>query len=259
MEERRSDRQSQEPTVALEDGGAAIHGDESDDEFEFSFGSQEPAAGDAAADELFADGRIRAFYPVFGQAFEDARAPPVSSDRRPPLRRLFLEEARNSSVGSTSSSSSSATADLDGADPDSYCVWTPGASASAASSPARSPRKSGSTGSLSGWRRVSQLVVGRSHSDGRDKFRFLSAPASPARDREQQQPKGKPVTGRKGKDKAGTEVDTVAASHRMFYGSAKPGPGAARRTFLPYRQDLVGLFSAPRGLSRILYQYQPSL
>jgi hypothetical protein len=112
--------------------------------------------------------------------------------------------------------------------------------------------------SLSGWRRVSQLVVGRSHSDGRDKFRFLSAPSSPAR--EQQQPKpGNPVTGRKGKDKAGTEVGTVAASHRMFYGNAKPAPGAARRTFLPYRQDLVGLFSAPKGLSRIQYQYQPSL
>jgi hypothetical protein len=111
--------------------------------------------------------------------------------------------------------------------------------------------------SLSGWRRVSQLVVGRSHSDGRDKFRFLSAPSSPAR--EQQQPKGKPATGRKGKDKAGTEVDTVAASHRLFYGGAKPAPGAARRTFLPYRQDLVVLFSAPKGLSRIQYQYQPSL
>jgi hypothetical protein len=257
MEERRSDdrQRQEEPTVAREDG-ALISGD---DEFEFSFGSRELATDEAAADELFADGRIRAFYPVFGRAFEDARAPPVSSDRRPPLRRLFLEEARNSSVGSTSSSSSSAAADLDGADPDSYCVWTPGASASAASSPARSPRKSGSTGSnlsLSGWRRVSQLVVGRSHSDGRDKFRFLSAPASPARE---EKPKGKPAMGRKGKDKAGTDVDTVAASHRLFYGGAKPAPGAARRTFLPYRQELVGIFSAPKGLSRIQYQYQPSL
>nr|BAJ98210.1 predicted protein [Hordeum vulgare subsp. vulgare] len=237
MEERRNDSQRQEPTVARADG-PPIPDDGSDDEFEFSFGSREPATGGAAADELFADGRIRPFYPVFGRAFDDAHAP-----GRRPLGRLFLEEARNSSVGSTSSSSSSAAtdaADLDGASPDSYCLWTPGASA--ASSPARSPRKSGSTGSLSRWRRVSELVVGRSHSDGKDKFRFLSAPPSPARD----QPKGKP----RGRDsKGGTELDTVAASHRMFYG-AKASPGAARRTFLPYRQDLVGLFSTPKGLSR---------
>ena len=235
-ERRRSDRQRQDPTITREHG-ALISGDESEEKFEFSFRSRDPPTGSAAADELF--------YPVFGRVFEDAARAPPPPEGRSPLARLFSEEARNSSVGSTSSSSSS---DLDGASPDSYCVWTPGASA--ASSLARSPRKSGSTGSLSGWRRVSELVLGRSHSDGRDRFRFLSAPPSPARER----PKGKPTAGRKGK--AGTsEVDTVAASHRMFYG-AKASPGAARPTFLPYRQDLVGLFSAPKGLSRS--QYQPS-
>ncbi|KAF7036869.1 hypothetical protein CFC21_047391 [Triticum aestivum] len=243
MEERRSDSRRQEPMVARADG-PPIPADESDDEFEFSFGSREPATGGATADELFADGRIRPFYPVFGRVFDDAHVP--SAPGRRPLGRLFLEEARNSSVGSTSSSSSSAATDagdLDGASPDTYCVWTPGASA--ASSPARSPRKSGSTGSLSRWRRVSELVVGRSRSDGRDKFRFLSAPPSPARE----QPKGKP----RGRDsKATTELDTVAAGHRQFYG-AKASPGAARRTFLPYRQDLVGLFSTPKGLSRSQY------
>uniref|UniRef100_A0ACD5VF49 Uncharacterized protein n=1 Tax=Avena sativa TaxID=4498 RepID=A0ACD5VF49_AVESA len=251
MEDRRSDRQSQEPAVVAREDGVPVSGDEqSDDEFEFSFGGQEPATDGAAADELFADGRIRAFYPVFGRVFEDGRAPPAP-DRRP-LRRMLLEDARNSSVGSTSSSCSSAatdSADLDGVSPDSYCVWTPGRSA--ASSPAQSPRKSGSTGSLSGWRRVSQLVIGRSHSDGRDKFAFFSAPPSPAREK---QTKGKP-TGRKGK--AATVVDTVAATHRMFYGGAKASPGAARRTFLPYRQDLVGLFSAPKGITR--GNYNPSI
>uniref|UniRef100_A0ACD5VL97 Uncharacterized protein n=1 Tax=Avena sativa TaxID=4498 RepID=A0ACD5VL97_AVESA len=251
MEHRRSDRrQLQEPTVAREDVAPVSGDDQSDDEFEFSFGSQEPATVGAAADELFADGRIRAFYPVFGRVFEDRRAPAAPEPR--PLRRLFLEDARNSSVGSTSSSSSSVatdSVDLDGLSPDSYCVWTPGRSA--ASSPARSPRKSGSTGSLSGWRRVSQLLIGRSHSDGRDKFGFLSAPPSPARE---QQPKGKP-TGRK--SKAATVANTVAASHRMFYGGGKASPGASRRTFLPYRQDLVGLFSTPKGITR--GNYQPSI
>ncbi|KQK08908.1 uncharacterized protein LOC100822333 [Brachypodium distachyon] len=251
--EPRSDRLRQEPTVATRENGGAVNnsGDESDGEFEFSFASRpDPAAatGGATADELF--------YPVFGRVFDETRAPV-----RRPLGKLFLEEsapARNSSVGSTSSSSSSAATDatdLDGVSPDTYCVWTPGAP-SPASSPARSPRKSGSTGSLSRWRRVSELlVIGRSHSEGRDKFRFLSAPPSPARDH---QPKAKPSQRGAVNAKAATELDTVAASHRMFYGSPKgsASPGAARRTFLPYRQDLVGLFSNAKGLSRSPY-YQP--
>uniref|UniRef100_A0A0A9CD78 Uncharacterized protein n=1 Tax=Arundo donax TaxID=35708 RepID=A0A0A9CD78_ARUDO len=35
----------------------------------------------------------------------------------------------------------------------------------------------------------------------------------------------------------------------MSYG-AKASPGTGRRTFLPYRQDLVGLFANVNGLSR---------
>ncbi|CAM0878878.1 unnamed protein product [Alopecurus aequalis] len=244
MEERRSDRQRQGSSITRVDS-ALISGDQSDDSFEFSFRSREPLTGGTAADELFADGRIRAFYPVFGRVYGDGRAPLAPEWRL--LGRLLSVKARSSSVGSTSSSSSSGgtdSTDIDGVSLDSYCVWTPGASP--VSSPAWSPRKSSSTGSLSWWRRVSKLVFGRSHIDGRDKFLFLSAPPSPVRE----QPKGKP-TGRKGK--AATDVQTVAASHRMFYG-AKASPGAARGTFLPYRQDLVGLFSARKGLSRSQYQ-----
>ncbi|RCV26365.1 hypothetical protein SETIT_5G239900v2 [Setaria italica] len=268
---RRQERATADLPIPRDDGGSVASDDEdSDGEFEFPSVSRQPAAaggGAAAADELFAGGRIRAFYPVFGRVLDDAAAAPAPSSRAP-LGRLFqLEQARTSSVASTSSSSSSSSASmadaearLDGAPPDSYCLWTPGSSP--ASSPSRPPRKSGSTGSIARWRRIGELVVGRSHSDGKQKFLFLSAPPSPARDRDHHQsPAGSkskpPAKGSKAATAAAaTELDTVAAGRRMSYGGGKASPGG-RRTFLPYRQDLVGLFANARSEPRRAEPSQP--
>jgi hypothetical protein len=237
-----------ERTVAREHAGS--DDEDSDSEFEFPFVSR-----DAATDGLFAGGHIRAFYPVFGRVLDDT-LPEAAEPPRAPLGRLFqLEQARTSSVASTSSSASTdATAggELDGASPDSYCLWKPGSSQ--ASSPSRPPRKSGSTGSVARWRRIGELVVGRSHSDGREKFVFLSAPLSPARDHASSSPsKAKKQQQRTRVSKA-TEVDTVAAGRRTSFGGGGASKGSdspgARRTFLPYRQELVGLFANVHGLSR---------
>uniref|UniRef100_A0A0E0DUT1 DUF1645 domain-containing protein n=1 Tax=Oryza meridionalis TaxID=40149 RepID=A0A0E0DUT1_9ORYZ len=254
-------------------------------EFEFPFVSRDSPAGTAAvADDLFADGRIKPFYPVFGRAgaggggdrqqqlAKDDAAATVPPRTRGPLGRLFLEESRGSfdrwstSTSSSSSSSSAAASDeggLDGAPPESYCLWTPGAgagSASASASP-RPPRKSGSTGSMARWRRISELVVGRSHSDGKEKFLFLPIPppSSKENDVEHFKPKPKPprptpASGRKtvqAAAAAAAEIDTVAAMHRIAYGAKGGGGGGTpRRTFLPYREELVGLFANVNGISR---------
>ncbi|CAN6336720.1 unnamed protein product [Urochloa humidicola] len=268
--------------------------DEEEFDFEFPFVSRDSPAGTAApADELFADGRIRPFYPVFGRAaaagggrwtggklhaagsHEGAArpAPAVAPPRvRGQLGRLFLEETRerNSSTSSTastaSSSSSSAAMDddrdgLEGAAPESYCVWRSGSSASASSSP-RPPRKSGSTGSMARWRRISDLVVGRSHSDGKEKFLFFATPPPHEAPTSKDKPKPKskpapaptPAGGRKPTPTTTTtEVDTVTAAHRIAYlakgGGVVPG-GTPRRTFLPYREELVGFFANVNGISR---------
>ncbi|GJN18271.1 hypothetical protein PR202_gb05414 [Eleusine coracana subsp. coracana] len=239
-----------ERAVARDHAGAHSDDDDSDGEFEFPFVSRDDAAvgcgGAAPADELFAGGRIRAFYPVFGRVLDDA-APTTEPAEPPkaPLGRLFqLDKARTSSVASTSSSSSSGSSaaaggDLDAASPDTYCLWTPGLSSSAASSPSRPPRKSGSTGSTSRWRRIGDLVVGRSHSDGREKFVFLSAPSSPARDHGSSSPANK-----------AKKQQQARGGMSMSYGGASANKGGARRTFLPYRQDLVGLFANVQGLRR---------
>ncbi|PUZ64644.1 hypothetical protein GQ55_3G158900 [Panicum hallii var. hallii] len=275
------------PRDADEDGapvpvfsGEETSSDEGEFEFEFPFVSRESPAGTAApADELFADGRIRPFYPVFGRGVGvggcvhaagihdgTARSAPAAAPRvRGQLGRLFLEEtrARNLSTSSTaSSSSSSAAADddrdgLEGAAPESYCVWRPGSGSSAPASPSpRPPRKSGSTGSMARWRRISDLVVGRSHSDGKEKFLFFATPQHEAPSKDKPKPRPTPAAPRKPTPTT-AEVDTVTAAHRISYlpkgggtgGVVVPG-GTPRRTFLPYREELVGFFANVNGVSR---------
>ncbi|KAJ1264231.1 hypothetical protein BS78_09G247300 [Paspalum vaginatum] len=255
------DPQLEAPSVAA--APAEDSSDEGEFEFEFPFVSRDSPAGTAApADELFADGRIRPFYPVFGRGGCAARPAPEAAAAEPRVRgrlgRLFLEEslARDSSASSTASTSSSAATDddggLDGAAPESYCVWRPGGGASASPAP-RPPRKSGSTGSMARWRRISDLVVGRSHSDGKEKFVFFAAPTTSPHDgssknnsdRPRPTPPPAPAGGRKPSN-AAADVD---AAHRLAY-LANRGGGTPRRTFLPYREELVGLFANVNGVSR---------
>ncbi|KAL5202251.1 hypothetical protein ABZP36_013203 [Zizania latifolia] len=247
--------------------------DDSDGEFEFEFpfvSRDSPAGTVALADDLFAEGRIRPFYPVFvraggaDQRAKDVDDAPPAPRVRGPLGRLFLEESRDSSDRSTSSSPSSAAASDEGglksASPESYCLWTPGAGSSTSAPSPLPPRKSSSTGSMARWRRISELVVGRSHSDGKEKFLFLpTPPPSKEDDMDQFKPKPKPRPTRPAggrKQSAGvTEIDTVAAIHRIAYGakgggSAAGARGTLRRTFLPYREELVGLFANVNGIIR---------
>ncbi|RLN29985.1 uncharacterized protein C2845_PM05G28300 [Panicum miliaceum] len=243
--------------------GEETSSDEGEFEFEFPCVSRESPAGTAApADELFADGRIRPFYPVFGRGVGVGGCVHAagSHDGTPRVRgqlgRLFLEEtrARNSSTSSTASSSSSAAADddrdgLEGAAPESYCVWRPGSSAPASPSP-RPPRKSGSTGSMARWHRISDLVVGRSHSDGEEKFLFFATPQHEAPSKDKPKPRPTPAAGRKATPTP-AEADTVTAAHRIAYLAKGGGTGGTpRRTFLPYREELVGFFANVNGVSR---------
>lgn len=258
MEHNRPVVRRQEPTVARTEDDVASGDEDSDVEFEFPFVSQESdaGAGAAAADELFADGRIRTFYPVFGRGTAGCvarggggsgsgsgsccTALPAAPPRvRGQLGRLFQEETRDRSTSASFTASSGPATDedggLDGAAPGSYCVWRPGPSASASPSPPPPPppRKSGSTGSMARWRRISDLVVGRSHSDGRDKFVFLAAA---------------PRRGPKDKEPAATAPPAVAAHQMAAAYLARGVP--PRRTFLPYREELVGFFANVNGISR---------
>ncbi|RZR82988.1 hypothetical protein BHM03_00009530 [Ensete ventricosum] len=239
--------------LPLDDGG----GDESedDDDFEFAFVIKDPEGGpDITSD----NGQIRPIYPVFGRAVilaDDRRgraAAEMEEERgtsavRGTLRRLLMAE-REENPGSSSSSSSSAADELAGVPPGTYCVWAP---ESVALTPTRC-KKSRSTGSSLRWR-LRDLVVGRSHSDGKEKFVFLAAEEDNNKEKEsrchlpktEETEKGKEAKA-KGKRGEATEVD-IATTHRIYYGSG----GGTRRSFLPYKQDLLGFFANVNGLSRI--------
>ncbi|KAL6888543.1 hypothetical protein ACP4OV_009569 [Aristida adscensionis] len=217
--------------------------------FEFAFAP--PLAGEGGgaqsdADDLFAHGRILPAYPVFDRALlrlpGDAAAPPS---------------------------------------PDTYCAWAP---RSAPGSPARPGHpaapfpKSASTGESRRWR-LRDLLAGRSHSDGKEKFLFLqpghaAAPAAappkvsgkPAAT-EAKQSATRPSPPQKQSKKTGkaagagaTEMD-MATAHRLFYGKHPAAAAAAaaadrrQHSYLPYRPGIVGFFSAARALGRSHHPY----
>ncbi|VAH23110.1 unnamed protein product [Triticum turgidum subsp. durum] len=181
-------------------------------------------------------------YPVFGQP----RSPPrqraletetTTATARVPLGRLLLVDAFRAEAEQQQP---------DGGDKRAktcYCSWCPGspaAVAASASCPARC-RKSSSTGSVLRW---SQRLLGRSHSDGKEKFVFLDA--SPSRSR------------RKGVRGGGPEGAGGVGGHAHVWSSyAHKGGGndGRRRSFLPYRQDLVGLFANATAFRRTYHPF----
>jgi len=179
------------------------------DDGDFTFAAVPPpllAAGGGS-------GHLGALYPVFGRPRSPPRPPDpeaATATARVPLGRLLLVDREQAPAQQPPADDDND--DLDSVPAEMYCPWSPGWSAAA--SPARC-KKSGSTGSVLRWR---PRLVGRSQSDGKEKFVFLNTTGAAS---------GR--SGRKG---------------RSYYaGGAGAGNGARRRSFLPYKQDLVGLFA----------------
>ncbi|KAK1299347.1 hypothetical protein QJS10_CPB14g00120 [Acorus calamus] len=210
-----------------------------EEEFEFAFVSD---SGATTADEIFSNGQIRPIYPVFDRDLLLMSSDPSKIDDpvetlRAPLRKLLIEDRE------PPSSSSSDADELEGLPIESYCVWTP--RSSVPPSPDRC-KKSNSTGSSKRWR-LRDLVIGRSSSDGREKFVFLSAapqsqPATKAGEANDE--KGKAVKSGGAKKK---KVAAFTAAHQMHYGG---GAGDRRRSYLPYREGIVGFFANVNGVSK---------
>lgn len=155
--------------------------------------------------------------------------PAISDDIAPPFplfNRELLSDLNPSPnpmelrSGSASSASSSSSIELD---EDNYCAWNGN----------RARKRSASTGSGSGvesgsksrWRKM--LEWKRSVSDGKDRFGNVNAGSSLKSD-----------SGRNGKKTDRKEMDLVTA-HKLFYGKETKNE---KKTFLPYRKQLVGLW-----------------
>lgn len=224
---------------------------EDDDDFEFAFVCREPDTTTISADEIFSNGQIRPTYPIFDQSLllslydshiektnttitttttrtttvSTAKVP--SSFHRPPLRKLMTEEQERDRDTSCSSSEAD---DLEGVPDGTYCVWTPHSSSSS------SCNKSHSTGSSSKRWRFRDLLY-RSNSDGKDTFVFLT----PSKKAEKIPVRNNSSNSNSNKKKS-TVVNKVAEENK-------------RKSFLPYRKDLVGFFTNANGLSRSLQPF----
>ena len=151
---------------------------------------------------------------------------------------------------SSSSSSSSESDDLEGIPAGTYCVWTPN---SPQASPSRC-KKSNSTGSSSPKRWKLLDLLRRSNSAGKESLVILRAPSSsPAKKKEKEQwsvgrveVAGKPKA--KGSSGAGEKKKVSLPAHEALYlRNRELRRVDKKRSFLPYRQDLVGFCTSRLG------------
>lgn len=170
---------------------------------------------------------------------------------RVPLKKLFVEESDPSPRFSTSSEED-VEAELNGVPPGTYCIWTPNNNSnnnSAKASPSNIKcKKSSSTGTGSSsaskrWRLLSLLR--RCNSEGKETLVFLTPKKEEIIKAEKTDSKEKKVK------KAAKE--TMSSAHEVFYVRNRAmKEGDKRRTYLPYRQDLVGFWTSVGTLGRSL-------
>ncbi|XP_043704041.1 uncharacterized protein LOC122654129 [Telopea speciosissima] len=251
------------------------------DDFEFPVFGRDPDLSPKTADEIFYNGQIRPIFPIFNRKpliadghDYDSKPPKNRSSHRHPLRKLMIEERNNDDPPSSSSSEAD---ELESVPDGTYCVWTP---KPVEPSP-ETCKKSNSTGFSKRTWKIRDLLY-RSNSEGMDTYVFLSPSKTlmmkrndkteKAADRvendksshhhhhhqQQQQPKERSnsvpgqvkVAAAKGKVKSkGGSSEAVSAHeiHYVRYRALKVED--RRRSYLPYRQELVGLFANGNGAS----------
>lgn len=248
----------------IDDDDDEKHGqeDEEEGEFEFSFVCREPEESPISADDVFYNGQIRPVYPIFNTDLLLADCDLLNetvlkprATRRLSLGKLMTEER------DTQSCSSSEADDLESVPPGTYCVWTPQKPDS--TSPGRC-KKSNSTGSSKRWK--FRDLLNRSNSDGKDTFVFLTPSASAsAKAKKNEEKSEKEISNGDTKIAGNLKTTKVAAVtgeippssvHEAHYVRNRAiKEGDKRRSYLPYRQDLVGFFTNVNGLSRNLHPF----
>ncbi|KAG6391821.1 hypothetical protein SASPL_149581 [Salvia splendens] len=180
-----------------------------DDDFEFALLCDDNHKEVSAA-EFLHDGPV---FPVFSRDLIQISGGAEQSEPIP-LRKLFAEENRDRAP----SCSSSEEDELE----------------SVPAAALRQCEKSKSTGSASRRRwKIRDLLLLRSRSDGKESFVFLT----PKRRGEN------PTLRTPEKGRGGEGPDSAAAAHEAFYARSRAvKEGEKRRSYLPYRRDLVGFF-----------------
>ncbi|GFZ03741.1 hypothetical protein Acr_16g0003650 [Actinidia rufa] len=224
-----NDTAQKQPQVEEKNEAIDCEEDEND-EFEFPCVCREPNPT-ISADEIFYGGQIRPVFPIFGRNLSFSGV---------------LETGMVEKIVSD---------DLEGVPAESYCVWKP-KSAAVEESPGRH-KKSKSMGSSKGFK--FRDLLHRSNSDSKDTFVFLTAKKDETADSSEtateRNSTGLKFAGKvKPKVIGGNEVVPVTEAHYARKGTSVKD-GDRRRSYLPYRQDLVGFFANVNGVSRNLHPF----
>lgn len=219
-----------EPVLNDNDGG-----------FEFAFVSRDPTASPVSADDIFHNGQIKPMYPTIldknDAVSSVSHIPNKSHDsaeikrRRSPLRKLMSEERETASC-SSSTSEAGDSVDLEGAEEGSYCVWNPNLVTIRERS-----KKSNSANSVSKRWKLRNLVLG-GHSEGNNKDKKMACQVPSKRTNKVASEAAKPGSG---DHHGGALVESDVKNRNVR--TVKDGEKTKRKTFLPYKQELVGLFA----------------
>ncbi|KAG6395948.1 hypothetical protein SASPL_142082 [Salvia splendens] len=209
-------------------------GDDCNEEFEFSLVRED---NELPEEDFVYDGQLGPIFPVFNR---DLLLSDGGDDRRDssvqvPLSQLLLEDRRGGEDNPPSCSSSEAD-ELESVPAGTYCVWRP--KASDLPSPSRC-KKSKSTGSASKRWKFRDLMR-RSNSDGGDSLVFLTP-----KNKEEKLPAEIPkkLKGKGGSGSGSTSGAAARSAHEALYVRNRAMNEVDRKkSYLPYRQDLVGFF-----------------
>lgn len=210
-----------------------------DDDFEFALVRQDK---EVSASELLYGGPV---FPLFNRdLIENGCEQPLESNNLVPLSKLFAEEAEEREF--PPSCSSSEADELENIPAGTYCVWRP----RMAEPPMPSQcKKSKSTGSASKRWKLRDLLR-RSKSDGKESFVFLT----PKHREEKPNKLINNIQAPKRENSGGLHSAAAPPSpsaHEAFYVRNRAmKEGDKKKSYLPYRRDLVGLFANVNGVRR---------
>lgn len=221
-----------------------------EEEFSFACGIDAPPI---AADEVFYNGQIRPLFPLFNQNLllsdEDLEALKEQLPIRPPVKNIFIQTEDNS-IPATSSE------EIAGP----FCEWSKNKAIEATRDNPEVCKKSNSTGFSKLWRFKDFLH--RSNSDGRDTFVFLNPTTPAAKVEEKVVRKDETTTSEKKKKEISGEVKVIGKVTKKTKKVVKKSEGVLaheaymkskakaedrRRSYLPYRPELVGFFTNVNG------------
>lgn len=217
--------------IAAEKSGGDGDG-EDDGDFEFSLVREE---SEFSAAEFVYDGQLGPIFPVFNRDLL-LRDGGDDTSIQVSLGKLLLEDRGGDDPPSCSSSEID---ELESVPTGTYCVWRP--KASDQPSPNRC-KKSKSTGSASKRWKFRDLLR-RSNSDGKDSLVFLTPKSrddkSPPPAEIPKKSKGKSAASASG---SGATAVARSAHEALYVRNRAVNEVDRKKSYLPYRQDLVGFF-----------------